>query len=136
MLQNTILRKVRYKDKIALAVASSGIASILLTGGRTAYSRFKIPLNTNAMSSCRVSLRLDLAELLAKTQLIFWDEISMQNRYDIEAVDRMLRDVRKDDRPFGGIATCFCGDFRQILPVVKGAKSGRIARSILRTLYL
>lgn len=60
----------------------------------------------------------------------------MQNRYDIEAVDRMLRDVRKDDRPFGGIATCFCGDFRQILPVVKGAESGRIAQSTLRRSYL
>ena len=136
MLQNTVLRKVRNDDKVALAVASSGIASILLTGGRTAHSRFKIPLNANAMSSCGVSLQSDLAELLAKTELIFWDEISMQNRYDIEAVDRMLQDVRKDERPFGGIATCFCGDFRQILPVVKGAESGRIARSTLRTSYL
>ena len=87
MLQNTVLKKVRNDDKIALAVASSGIASILLTGGRTAHSRFKIPLNANAMSSCAVSLSSDLAELFTKVELIFWDEISMQNRYDIEAVE-------------------------------------------------
>ena len=71
MLQNTVLRKVRNDEKVALAVASSSIASILLTGGRTTYSRFKIPLNTNAMSSCAISLQSDLAELLAKTELIF-----------------------------------------------------------------
>ena len=136
MLQNTVLKRVRNDGKVALAVASSGIAPILLSGGRTAHSRFKIPLNANAISSCAVSQRSDLAELLTKTELIFWDEVSMQNRYDIEAVDRMLQDARKDDRPFGGIATCFCGDFLQILPVVKGAESGRIAQSTLRRSYL
>ena len=71
MLQKTVLRKVRNNEKVTLAVASSGIASILLTGGRTAYSRFKIPLNTNAISSYTISLQSDLAKLLAKTELIF-----------------------------------------------------------------
>lgn len=71
MLQNTVLKRVRCDGKVALAVASSGIASILLSGGRTAHSRFKIPLNANAMSSCAVSLRSDLAELFTKAELIF-----------------------------------------------------------------
>ena len=132
MLQNTVLRRVRNDSKVAIAVASSAIASLLLQGGRTAHSRFKIPLNATAQSSCAVSMRSNLAELLQATELIFWDEISMQNRYDIEAVDRMLQDIRKNSNPFGGIVTCFCGDFRQILPVVKGAESGRLARATLR----
>ena len=42
----------------------------------------------------------------------------MQNRHIFEAVDRTFHDIREDDRPFGGIVMCFCGDFRQILPVV------------------
>ena len=136
MLQNTVLRRVRNDSKVAIAVASSGIASILLQGGCTAHSRFKIPLNATAQSSCAVSMGSNLAELLQATELIFWDEISMQNRHDIEAVDRMLQDVRKNPKPFGGIVTCFCGDFRQILPVIKGAESGRLARATLRASYL
>lgn len=136
MLQNTVLRRVRHDSKVAIAVASSGIASILLQGGRTAHSRFKIPLNATAQSTCGVTIGSDLAELLRETVLIFWDEVSMQNRHDIEAVDHMLRDIRKNPAPFGGIVTCFCGDFRQVLPVIKGAESGRIARSTLRTSYL
>ena len=42
----------------------------------------------------------------------------MQHRNAPEALDRTLRDIRDDDRPFGGITVVFGGDFQQILPVV------------------
>ncbi|CAB5176430.1 unnamed protein product [Rhizophagus irregularis] len=44
-LYNTLLATVRSSGEIAVAVASSGIAALLMMGGRTAHSRFKIPLN-------------------------------------------------------------------------------------------
>ncbi|KAL8602254.1 hypothetical protein ACOMHN_022767 [Nucella lapillus] len=44
-LINLLLSKVRQRGDIAIAVASSGIAATLLTGGRTAHSTFKLPLN-------------------------------------------------------------------------------------------
>ena len=93
MLQNIVLRRVQNDSKVAIAVASSRIASILLQGGCTAHSRFKIPLNAIAQSSCSVSEKSNLADLLVVTKLIFRDEISMQNCYNIEAVDRTLQDV-------------------------------------------
>ncbi|XP_015924122.1 uncharacterized protein [Parasteatoda tepidariorum] len=40
-----ILAEIQSNNGIALAVASSGIAAILLDGGRTAHSVFKLPLN-------------------------------------------------------------------------------------------
>jgi len=46
-LLNLILAEIRSKNEIALAVASSGIASTLLDGGRTAHSALKLPLNVN-----------------------------------------------------------------------------------------
>ena len=46
-LMETILSSIHLAGKIALAVASSGIAAELLEGGRTAHSCFKIP-NTDA----------------------------------------------------------------------------------------
>ena len=90
MLQNTVLQRVQDDSKVAIAVASSGTAAILLQRGRTAHSCFKIPLNATAQSSCNVSMKSDLTELLVATKLIFWDKILMQNRYNIEAVDQML----------------------------------------------
>ena len=41
---NTIAAAIRVESKVALCVASSAIASQLLEGGRTAHSRFKIPI--------------------------------------------------------------------------------------------
>ena len=43
-LLNTILSYVRQSGEIALATASSGIAATLLKLGRTAHSRFRLPI--------------------------------------------------------------------------------------------
>jgi len=52
---NTVLSSVRADNKVAIAVASSGIAALLLEGGRTAHSRFKIPVKElSADSTCFV----------------------------------------------------------------------------------
>jgi len=87
-LFNTILAKVRSQKNIALAVASSGIAALLLDGGRTAHSRFKIPLKLTETSLLNISQQSDLAELIKATKLIIWDEAPMAHRFAFEAVDK------------------------------------------------
>jgi hypothetical protein len=42
---NAILTHLRSRQKIVLAIASSGVALLLLPKGRTAHSRFKIPFD-------------------------------------------------------------------------------------------
>ena len=54
-LYNIILAKIRLCGEIALPVASSGIAALLIDGGRTAHSRFKIPIKLNETSTCSIS---------------------------------------------------------------------------------
>ena len=41
---STIISRLRSEGKIVLVVASSGIASLLMEGGRTVHSYFKIPI--------------------------------------------------------------------------------------------
>ena len=65
-LMETLLSSVRAVGKIALAVASSGIAAELLEGGRTAHSRFKIPIPISNESVCSISLQSSHAELMRK----------------------------------------------------------------------
>jgi hypothetical protein len=90
MVQNTIMQKLRSEKNVALAVASSGIVSTLLQGGRTTHSRFKIPLDLDATSLCGIKKGTNLAELIKRAQVIFWDESPIQNRFDFEAVSRSL----------------------------------------------
>nr|GEZ44569.1 ATP-dependent DNA helicase PIF1-like [Tanacetum cinerariifolium] len=86
---------LRSKGDIVLNVASSGIAALLLEGGRTTHSRFAIPIN-----------------------------VVEDSMHCYEAFDRTLRDIcRTDpsvasDQVFGGKVVLFGGDFRQILPVI------------------
>ncbi len=63
-LFNMILAKVRLDGKIAIAVASSGIAALLLDGGRTAHSRFKIPLKLTETLLLNINQQSDLVELI------------------------------------------------------------------------
>ena len=94
-LINRLLAKVRSEGKIVRAMASSGIAALLLDGGTTAYSRLKIPIQVTAESTCYLSANSDDATLLRLTSLIVWDEASMMNRHSFEVVDRSLRDIMR-----------------------------------------
>ena len=66
--------------KIVLTVASSGVASLLLPNGRTAHSRFRIPIDIDEMSICDIKRGTKLAKLLIETSLIIWDEALMTNK--------------------------------------------------------
>lgn len=139
-LWKTIIAWLRSQSKIVLPVASSGIAATLLPGGRTAHSRFKIPLKLDESSMCSIRHGSDIAELLKETSLIIWDEAPMQNRVAFECLDRSLRDIMKSvnveraKKPFGGIPVLLGGDFRQILPVInRGSRSDIVSASICRS---
>ncbi|KAG7986452.1 hypothetical protein I3843_03G080700 [Carya illinoinensis] len=119
-LYKALLATIRKKQLIALATASSGVAASILPGGRTAHSRFKIPLNVDKNSTCSVSKQSGLARLL-QTKLIIWDEAPMSKKESIEALDKMLKDINDSELSFGGKFIVFGGDFRQILPVIPTA---------------
>ena len=53
-LWHTIINRLRSDGLIVFVVASSGIASLLLPGGDTTHSRFKIPLTVSDTSSCEI----------------------------------------------------------------------------------
>jgi hypothetical protein len=45
-----------------LAVASLGIAPLLLLGSRTAHSKFKIPINLHNELTCNITQQMKVAE--------------------------------------------------------------------------
>ena len=130
-LYNALLSCIRGNQKIALACASSGIAALLLNNGRTAHSRFKIPIDINSESTCNIKVCNDHAKLLRRATLIIWDEAPMTHRHAFEAVDRTLIDIMQKDCLFGGKIMLFGGDFRQVLLVVcKGRREDVVDASL------
>ena len=131
---NTIAAATRSQEKIALCVASSGIASLLLEGGRTAHSCFKIPIPVTEASVARIKKDSHMHEVLRQTKIIIWDEVPMQHKHAVHSVDRALRDLLGNEMAFGGITVLFGGDFRQTLPVVpKGMRQQIVAASLCRS---
>jgi len=101
-----------------LVVASSGIASLLLLGNRTAHSRFKIPIDLHDESTCNITQQMKVAELVRKANLIIWDEALMMHRRTFEVIDQTLRDlmqlddVEATEKIFRGKTVVLGGDFR------------------------
>lgn len=137
---NTIAAALRSAGHIVLLVASSGIASLLLPGGKTAHSRFKIPVPAFENSTCNIHQGSELAELLKQTKVIIWDEAPMTSKYCFEALDKTLRDIMGDQHGesliFGGKTMIFGGDFRQILPVIPQGTRSDIVHATINASYI
>ncbi|XP_076902960.1 uncharacterized protein LOC143557876 [Bidens hawaiensis] len=141
-LWKTLSVATRSKGQIVLNVASSGIASLLLSGGRTAHSRFHIPINLNVYSTCSIKPCSDDAHLLKETKLIIWDEASMIHKYAFEALDSLMTDVLTPNTSinsgilFGGKVIVFYVDFRQVLHVITNGSRKRIVNASLCSSYI
>eukprot|EP00256_Glycine_max_P058043 XP_014625993.1 uncharacterized protein LOC100778282 [Glycine max] len=136
----TLASSLRADNEIVIMVAFSGIASLLLPGGRTAHSKFEIPVPVFEDSTCNIHQGTQLAELLNQTSLIIWDEAPMAHKFCFEALDHSFRDIikhnSKDNKIFGGKVMVFGGDFRQILPVIPRGSRSDIVNATINSSYL
>jgi hypothetical protein len=133
----SIINYVRSQSQIVLCVASSGIAALLLPGGQTAHSMFKLPIeNMNSDSFCAIAKNSQRADLLRKTALVVWDEAGPQHRHAAQALDRTCRDICDIEQPFGGITVVFGGDYRQTLPVVLHGGRDDVVDACLQRSYI
>ena len=85
-LANLITASVCARGEIVLCVVLTGLASLLLPGGSTAHSHFKIPIPIHKQSTCNVKKDDLTYQLLQHTSLIIWDEAGSQHHYVLEAV--------------------------------------------------
>ena len=60
---------------------------------------------------------------LNDAQVLIIDEISMLSGEFFDMLDRVLRHIRRNDAPFGGVQVVCCGDFFQLPPVARAGSS-------------
>ncbi len=147
--KTTLLQKIiesTYKQ--AIIVAPTGIAA-LNAGGVTIHSFFQLPFGGfipefNVAPQFTEGMKLESKDsllrhfkmnsqrknLIRSMELLIIDEVSMLRADLLDAMDWSLRNVRKINRPFGGVQVLFIGDLLQLPPVVKQEEW-----SVLRNYY-
>jgi hypothetical protein len=117
-------------------VAPTGVAAIN-AGGVTMHSFFQLPFspfipdaggfnkqneeitNKNSLLS-RLRLTTEKKKILQELELLIIDEISMVRCDMLDAVDAVLRHIRRrNNEGFGGVQVLFIGDMFQLPPVIK-----------------
>ncbi|MCW3071331.1 MAG: ATPase [Bacteroidetes bacterium] len=127
---------IKHTYKNAVIVAPTGIAAIN-AGGVTIHSLFQLPfgafipskdvafsentrINTPATLFRGLQLNATKRKLLQELELLIIDEVSMLRADLLDAMDLVLRTIRrKSHQPFGGVQVLFIGDMLQLPPVVK-----------------
>lgn len=124
--------------KKCVVAAPTGIAAIN-AGGVTLHSLFQLPFGAfvpgplpsvglshytkvNDKNSLLKELQLNSVKrnLLREIELLIIDEVSMLRSDLLDAIDVILRSVRRNyNSPFGGLQILFIGDLLQLPPVVK-----------------
>ena len=137
--KTTFLKKiVGYTHKKTVVAAPTGIAAIN-AGGVTLHSLFQLPFGafvptlkgicTNRLSTPvstpqsligKTQINATKRNMLRELELLIIDEVSMLRADLLDAIDALLRHIRrKKNVPFGGLQILFIGDLWQLPPVVK-----------------
>jgi len=122
--------------KKCAVVAPTGVAA-MNAGGETIHSFLQLPfgpfvpgnvpgfnlqmqhVETKHSLLSNMRLRAEKLGLLRKLELLIVDEVSMVRCDMIDAMDLVLRHVRKSVQPFGGVQMVLIGDLFQLPPVAK-----------------
>lgn len=136
--KTTFLRYIREHSHKRMAVlAPTGVAAIN-AGGSTIHSFFYLPFgtyipttktvwgggDTNVYNKHQLFEKAKLSQvkrdIIKSLDTLIIDEISMVRADTLDAIDALLRMVRrKPETPFGGVQMVFIGDMFQLPPVVR-----------------
>lgn len=125
--------------KKTIIAAPTGIAA-LNAGGVTLHSQFQLPLasfipakvefhsslNANFETQSTIIRHLRMSNekrsIFREAELLIIDEVSMLRADTLDAIDFILKYVRKNQKSFGGLQVLFIGDMMQLPPIVKDSE--------------
>ena len=122
-LLNTFIAQVRKRGKKVSVTATTGLAATHL-GGNTIHSWSGIGVSDHLPNNFFERLSKTRRDVISKTDVLIIDEISMLHDFRLDMIDKVLRTVRENDRPFGGIQLVMSGDFFQLPPVNRPNEQG------------
>ncbi len=135
--KTTFLHYIRQHSYKKMAIAAPTGVAAMNAGGMTLHSLFWLPFgmyiedyelawnqeDSHIYNRRRLFSKIKLTKqrraLLREIELLVIDEVSMLRADLLDAIDAILRSVRRDARAFGGLQLLFIGDMYQLPPVVK-----------------
>lgn len=98
--------------------AATGIAATHV-GGMTLHSWSGIGISSTLSRSDvdRIATKEHIARRIGKAEVLIIEEVSMLSAATFEMADAVCREVRRVDKPFGGLTVVLVGDFFQLPPV-------------------
>ncbi len=130
-LLNLVINTIHAHSNICLSTAYSGIAALLLKLGQTMHSKLKVPFEITKQYTLNVTKDSALAHVIRQAKIIIIDECPMARKEHMQAVDKGLRDICEETKPFGGKVILMAGDFRQLLSVIPGASEIELINSTI-----
>lgn len=122
-LLNNFITQARNRGKKVSVTATTGLAATHL-GGTTLHSWSGLGVVDQLANNFFDQLSKTRRDLMCRTDILIIDEISMLHDFRLDMVDRVLRRVRSDDRPFGGVQLVMSGDFFQLPPINRPGQRG------------
>ena len=109
--------KLKYKKRLELT-STTGLAAVNIKGV-TIHSWAGVGICKKDISRCVSDIleKRSLTKKIKNCELLAIDEISMLKGQTFSYIDEVLRRVRENDEPFGGIQLLLFGDFFQLPPV-------------------
>src|SRR5487761_2735047 len=102
------------------ATAATGIAATHV-GGMTLHSWSGIGVSESLSKADvdRIAGKEHIARRIQKAKVLIIEEISMLSAATFEMADAICREVRRLDKPFGGLTVILVGDFSQLPPIAR-----------------
>ena len=98
--------------------AATGIAATHVSGMTLhSWSGIGISESLSRADVDRIAGKEHIAKRIAKAKVLIIEEISMLSAATFEMADAICREVRRIDKPFGGLTVILVGDFFQLPPV-------------------
>lgn len=101
--------------------ASTGIAATHI-GGMTIHSWSGLGIRDTLTDYDIDDLmeRQYLYKRFEKTKVLVIDEVSMLHHFRLDLIEWICRQMKRSEKPFGGMQVILCGDFFQLPPVTRG----------------
>ncbi len=113
---NKFIKRAKKQGKHVAVTATTGLAATHLSG-TTIHAWSGIGVHDTFDKHMRAKIAKTRQELIKRADILVIDEISMLHDFRLDMVDEILRHVRGNEQPFGGMQVVLCGDFFQLPPV-------------------